>query len=77
MIFYIKRDSKTCLGNFPNEITIFSFTPNPLVWGQESTGRIAGKATIPIENGALYKITGFYEKKQPMEAKYNDHKSEW
>jgi hypothetical protein len=55
---------KQCQGNFPNEITVFNFTPNPLVAGQESTGRIAGKTIEPIENGALYKITGFYENQQ-------------
>jgi hypothetical protein len=51
---------KQCQGDFPNEITVFKFTPNPLVAGQEATGNIAGKATVTmIENGALYKITGF------------------
>ncbi|RGB27182.1 hypothetical protein C1646_674215 [Rhizophagus diaphanus] len=60
---------KSCEGIFPNEITSYNIQlswviSNPLVGGQESTGRIVGKATISIENGALYKITGFYEKKQ-------------
>ncbi|RGB43382.1 hypothetical protein C1646_681218 [Rhizophagus diaphanus] len=48
---------KPCQGNFPNEITLFSFTPNPLVGGQEFTVRIGGKATVTIENGTLYKLT--------------------
>uniref|UniRef100_U9UQD7 Phosphatidylglycerol/phosphatidylinositol transfer protein n=1 Tax=Rhizophagus irregularis (strain DAOM 181602 / DAOM 197198 / MUCL 43194) TaxID=747089 RepID=U9UQD7_RHIID len=54
---------KPCIGGgtFPNEITTYTFTPNPLVAGQTATGRIAGKATVPIENGALYNITTFHE----------------
>ncbi|RGB27766.1 hypothetical protein C1646_376485 [Rhizophagus diaphanus] len=48
---------KPCQGNFPNEITLFIFTPNPLVGGQEFTVRIAGKVTVTIESGALYKLT--------------------
>ncbi|PKY48717.1 hypothetical protein RhiirA4_445497 [Rhizophagus irregularis] len=32
--------------------------------GQETTVHIAGKATVPIENGALFKVMGFYENKQ-------------
>src|SRR5690242_17607019 len=55
---------KLCKGNFPNEITAVSFYPIPLVAGQEATSRIAGKATVTIENGALYNTTGFYENKQ-------------
>jgi hypothetical protein len=52
---------KPCQGNFPNSVTTYIYTPNPIVVGQEATVRIAGKATVTIENGALYKITGFYE----------------
>lgn len=55
---------KPCKGNFPNEITTYTYTPNPIMMGQEATVRIAGKATVTIENGALYKVTGFYENKQ-------------
>ncbi|GBB87540.1 hypothetical protein RclHR1_00140044 [Rhizophagus clarus] len=62
----IKRQDalKQCKGNFPNEITTYTYTPNPIVIGQETTFHIAGKATVAIENGALYKIMGFYGKKQ-------------
>ncbi|CAG8616883.1 11782_t:CDS:2 [Rhizophagus irregularis] len=50
---------KPCKGiNFPNEITTYIYTPNPLQAGQEATIHIAGKATVTIENGALYNITG-------------------
>jgi hypothetical protein len=55
---------KPCQGNFPNEITTYVYTPDPIVVGQETTVRIAGKATVTIEKGALYKVTGFYENKQ-------------
>ncbi|GBB89297.1 hypothetical protein RclHR1_00160013 [Rhizophagus clarus] len=41
-----------------------SFTPIPLVMGQNTTVHITGKVPVIIENGALYKITGFYENKQ-------------
>ncbi|RGB27181.1 hypothetical protein C1646_769464 [Rhizophagus diaphanus] len=52
---------KPCKGNFPNEITTYNYTPNPIIVGQENTVHITGIATVTIENGALYKITGFYE----------------
>jgi hypothetical protein len=56
---------KQCKGNdFPNEITTYTYNPNPMIIGQEITVRIAGKATVTIENGALYKIMGYYENKQ-------------
>ncbi|GBB87083.1 hypothetical protein RclHR1_13550001 [Rhizophagus clarus] len=58
---------KPCNGNFPDEITIYSYSPNPLVEGQMATSRIAGKATVPIENGALYNLTGFYENQQAFQ----------
>ncbi|PKC71766.1 hypothetical protein RhiirA1_412748, partial [Rhizophagus irregularis] len=48
---------KPCQGDFPNEITSFSFTPNPLVGGQEFTVRIGGKATVTIESSTLYRLT--------------------
>ncbi|GBB91212.1 hypothetical protein RclHR1_01840009 [Rhizophagus clarus] len=58
---------KPCSGNFPNAITTYSNSPNPLIEGQIATGRIAGKATVPIVNGALYNLTAFYEKQQTFQ----------
>ncbi|CAB4488628.1 hypothetical protein RhiirA5_497831 [Rhizophagus irregularis] len=55
---------KPCKGNFPNEFTTYIYTPNPIIIGQETTVHIAGKATVTIENGALFKVIGFYENKQ-------------
>ena len=55
---------KSCQGNYPNEITTFITTPDPLVAGQEASVRIAGKATVTIEKGALYKVTGSYNNQQ-------------
>ncbi|RGB36476.1 hypothetical protein C1646_758030 [Rhizophagus diaphanus] len=52
---------KPCVGTFPNEITTYGLTPNPIIIGQMGTVHIAGKATVPIENGALYNTTLFHE----------------
>src|SRR6266496_5905117 len=51
-------------GDFPNKITLFTYTPNPVVAGQEVTVRMAGKAAVTIENGATFQNTGFYQNKQ-------------
>ncbi|CAB4488297.1 hypothetical protein RhiirA5_383471 [Rhizophagus irregularis] len=61
---YIRRQGDAlspCVGTFPNEITTYTFTPNPIIIGQTATIHITGKATVPIENGALFNITLFHE----------------
>lgn len=45
---------KECQGNFPNKITSYEFTPNPIVTGQVVTVHMRGIATVPIEKEALY-----------------------
>ncbi|GBC00343.1 hypothetical protein RclHR1_03820008 [Rhizophagus clarus] len=53
--------------NFPNEITLYTYTPNPIVVGQAVTVRMAGKANVPIVKGALIKYNVFYNNKQLLE----------
>jgi hypothetical protein len=61
---------KPCQGNFPNTITSYVFTPNPIVAGQVVTLHMAGKATIPIEKGASFQNTMYYNNEQVLQ--HND-----
>src|SRR5690349_1379590 len=65
----IKRDDplsgfKQCDGDFPNPITLYNYSPNPVVVGQMITVRIGGEVTKTIEKGALVKVTGYQDKKE-------------
>jgi hypothetical protein len=55
---------KQCDGDFPNPITLYSYSPNPVVVGQMITVRIGGEVTKPIEKGALVKVTIYQDKKE-------------
>ena len=48
-------------GDFPNVVTSFDYSPNPVVAGQMVNVHIAGKASKVVEKGALMVITGHYE----------------
>jgi hypothetical protein len=61
---------KPCQGDFPNKITLYEFNPNPIVAGQVVTVHMGGKATVPIEKGALFQNTVFYNNEQAWQ--HND-----
>src|SRR5581483_1391680 len=51
---------KVCQGdNFPDVITAFDFSPNPLEVGQPLNIHIAGEAPVPIVEGSLLYVDGF------------------
>jgi hypothetical protein len=53
-----------CIGKYPNTITSYSYSPQPIIPDQNMTVHIAGKATVPVEPGALYTDTIFLGKNQ-------------
>src|SRR2546425_12734735 len=54
---------KQCKGKFPNTITEYSYSPDPIVDGEPMKVHLAGKATVAVEKGALLTIRG-YDKNQ-------------
>ena len=55
---------KECEGDYPDTITLFSFSPNPEVVGQPLNVRLAGDTPVPIEEGSTIKVTGYLDNKQ-------------
>jgi hypothetical protein len=60
-----------CIGKYPNTITSFSYSPYPVIPGQNLTIRIAGKATVPVEPGALYTDTVFLANNQTYSSNHD------
>ncbi|KAF0548955.1 phosphatidylglycerol/phosphatidylinositol transfer protein [Gigaspora margarita] len=60
-----RRDSLSgytqCSGSFPNEVTYFSFSPNPVVVGQKVTYYVTEVNTATIQQGATLNVTGSYQ----------------
>src|SRR4051794_39460071 len=61
-----KRDDalsgfKQCNGDFPNVITSFGYSPDPIIAGQMVNAHIAGEATAVVEKGASITLSGYYE----------------
>jgi hypothetical protein len=54
---------KQCDGKFANTITLFSYSPNPVIVGQDVKVRIAGEIKVPILAGASMNITHYYDNK--------------
>ena len=46
-----------CKGDYPDIITLYKYSPNPVVVGQPVTIHIAGYAPVPIKEGSLIKVT--------------------
>ncbi|GBB87538.1 hypothetical protein RclHR1_00140042 [Rhizophagus clarus] len=59
---------KQCQGTFPNSITVLTYTPNPVVLGQNVTVHIAGKATEVIKQGTTLVYTGYFENEPTKQA---------
>ena len=55
---------KECDGYFPDKITLFSFSPDPVVVGQPINIRMAGDIPEPIEEGSTLTVTGFLNNEQ-------------
>jgi hypothetical protein len=64
----LKRDTlsgfKQCEGQFQNTITLFSYSPDPIVPGKNVTLHIGGEATEIVQEGALITFTGYVDKKE-------------
>ncbi|CAG8601984.1 25812_t:CDS:2, partial [Dentiscutata erythropus] len=62
-----RRDSLSgytqCDGTFPNEVTYFSFSPNPIIVGQNVTYTVTEVNTATIQEGATLNVTGYYQQK--------------
>ncbi|CAG8778129.1 2770_t:CDS:2, partial [Dentiscutata erythropus] len=54
-----------CNGTFPNEVTSFSFSPNPIIAGQNVTYTISVEDTATVQHGATLNIT-IYHQQQVM-----------
>ncbi|CAG8845214.1 40788_t:CDS:1, partial [Gigaspora margarita] len=54
-----------CTGTFPNEVTSFSFSPNPIIAGQNVTYTISVDNTATVQHGATFNITT-YKQQQVM-----------
>ncbi|GBB87542.1 hypothetical protein RclHR1_00140046 [Rhizophagus clarus] len=61
---------KQCEGDFPNKITTYNYTPNPVVVGQVLTLHLGGQAVIPYQAGSVIQNTMFYQGKQVLQ--HND-----
>ncbi|KAF0441153.1 phosphatidylglycerol / phosphatidylinositol transfer protein [Gigaspora margarita] len=48
-----------CTGTFPNEVTSFSFSPNPIIAGQNVTYTISVDNTVTVQHGATFNITTY------------------
>lgn len=57
-----------CQGTFPNSITVLSYTPNPVVVGQNVTVHLAGKATEIIKQGTTLVHTGYFKDEPTKQA---------
>ncbi|PKY13906.1 hypothetical protein RhiirB3_425813 [Rhizophagus irregularis] len=57
-----------CKGSFANSITLLSYTPNPVVTGQNVTSHLAGTATEIIKQGATIVYTAYFKDEPTKEA---------
>ena len=55
---------KECEGYHPDSITLFSFSPNPIVVGQPINIHIAGDLPAPIKEGSTLNVTSYLDNKQ-------------
>ncbi|CAG8786587.1 32373_t:CDS:1, partial [Racocetra persica] len=46
-----------CAGTFPNKVTSFSFSPNPIIAGQNITYTISVMNTVTVQQGATLNIS--------------------
>jgi hypothetical protein len=60
---------KQCQGTFPNSITALSYSPNPVVIGQNVTVNMVGTATEIIKQGTTLVYTG-YSKDEPTKQEF-------
>jgi hypothetical protein len=51
---------KQCDGEFANTITLYSYSPNPVIIGQDVKVRIAGEIKVPILSSATITISHYY-----------------
>ena len=52
---------KQCKGKFPNVITAYDYSPDPIVYTKPVKVLIAGNAAVGVEQGALMTATGYYK----------------
>ncbi|CAB4444063.1 unnamed protein product [Rhizophagus irregularis] len=57
-----------CKGSFANSITVLSYTPNPIVTGQNITVHLAGTATEIIKQGTTIVYTVYFKDEPTKEA---------
>ncbi|RGB27184.1 hypothetical protein C1646_799355 [Rhizophagus diaphanus] len=57
-----------CKGSFANSITALSYTPNPVVTGQNVTVHLAGTATEIIKQGTTLVYTAYFKDEPTKEA---------